>query len=156
MADQDQWHFCKNCGVMHWAPAKGVCVQGGPHVAQGFNFNLPNNVPEVAFTQKGWRFCSQCAGLFYGPDGPGGRCAKGGPHQNKDAHPADFVLLHDRPEEPGFQGKWFFCRNCHLMTYGPVTGHCIAEKAAGSTIIGHDPTGSFPFVLPIKASGWID
>jgi len=143
MPSQDQWHFCKKCGVMHFA--KGPCVQGGQHEAQGFNFNLPHSIPEAPFTQRGWRFCNECHGLFF--EGIPGRCIKdGGPHTNRGS--VDFVLTHSRAEAPGEQGKWFFCRNCGLMNFGPFDGHCIAEK--DHEIIGHDDTRSFEFNLPHK------
>jgi hypothetical protein len=47
MSEQDQWHFCKKCAVMHFAPSKGPCVAGGEHEAQGFNFKLPHGIPEA-------------------------------------------------------------------------------------------------------------
>lgn len=169
MADQDLWYYCKNCAVIHWAGSseRGMCVHAnnGPHVAQGFNFNLPNNIPEAPFTQPGWRFCSQCYGLFYSQDAsPQGRCAKGGPHRNNDKSPADFVLPQGLPvppntEPPGMQRRWFYCTNCHLMNYGPADGHCIAEKDPSGGVLGHvDGNGSVEFFLPHKpkASGWID
>lgn len=81
MANQDQWHFCKKCGVMQFA--QGPCVQGGQHEAQGSNFNLPHSIPEAPFTQRGWRFCNECHGLFF--DGVPGKCEgnAGGPHTNR-------------------------------------------------------------------------
>ena len=36
---------------------KGVCDKGGGHVAQGFLFVLPHDVPAAAGTQPAWRFC---------------------------------------------------------------------------------------------------
>src|SRR5665213_411638 len=147
MAEQDQWHFCKKCGVMHYAPAKGPCVAGGQHEAQGFNFTLPNDIPEAPFTQQNWRYCSECHGLFYG--GNPGRCIKGGGHKNNGS--ANFVLTHSVPEAPGKQGKWFCCTNCSLMNYGPFNGHCIVEQDPNGGILGHDPTRSFDFTLPHTA-----
>jgi hypothetical protein len=144
MAEQDRWHFCKKCGVMHFAPSKGPCVAGDEHEAQGFNFTLPHGIAEAPFTQRDWRFCRKCHGLFFG--GNPGRCIKGGGHDGKDSF--DFVLTHSVPEAPGKQGKWFFCRNCSLMNFGPFNGRCIAEKLPGSAIRGHDDVGSFEFTLP--------
>jgi hypothetical protein len=151
MPDQPQWHFCKKCGVMHYAPAKGPCVVNGQHEAQGFNFNLPYDNPEVANTQAFWRYCNVCHGLFYnGPDGKVvGRCINGRGHTNSGSF--NFVLRHSLPEAPGMQGKWFYCRNCGLMNYGPFIGHCIVEKDPGGGVIGHDDTQSFDFTLPHTA-----
>jgi hypothetical protein len=143
MSEQDQWHFCKKCAVMHFAPSKGPCVAGGEHEAQGFNFKLPHGIPEAPFTQRDWRFCSECHGLFFG--GNPGRCINGGGHRSEGSF--DFVLPHSIPA-PGKQGKWFFCKNCSLMNFGPANGHCVVEKDPSSPIIGHDDNDSFEFILP--------
>jgi hypothetical protein len=146
MGEQDQWHFCKKCSVMHFA-STGPCVEGGQHESQGFNFNLPFDIPETPFTQRNWRFCSECHGLFFG--GNPGRCINGGGHKGQGS--VDFVLTHSRPEAPGTQGKWFFCKNCSLMNFGPFNGHCIVEKDPSSPIIGHDDNDSLEFTLPFAA-----
>ena len=142
MATQSRWHFCKKCAVMHFA--KGPCVAGGEHEAQGFNFKLRHSVPETRSTQRDWRFCKECHGLFFA--GMPGRCIAGGAHTNQGS--LDFVLPHSRPEGQGKQGKWFFCSNCSLMNFAPNLGKCIAETLPGSPIIGHHDVNSFEFVLP--------
>ena len=60
-------------------------------------------------------------------------------------------MTNNRPEAPGEQGKWFFCRNCGLMNFGPFNGHCIVEKDPNSGIIGHDDTDCRDFNLPHTA-----
>ena len=144
MANQDQWRFCRNCGVMHFA--QGPCVVAdGQHAARGFNFNLPHSIPEAPSTQRGWRFCHECHGLFH--DDAAGKCKGngGGPHTNQGS--VNFVLPHSRPAGPFEQGKWFPCKNCGLMNFGPIPGHCIVEGPS-SGIIGHDPDPRIEFILP--------
>jgi hypothetical protein len=156
MGDQNQWHHCQLCQNMYYglghapghAPA-GVCVDdvfGGTHSAQGFEFNLPFvDGPEAPFTQANWFFCRKCACMFFvTPGGDAGTCAAdGGPHDSTGSF--NFHLPHDVPEgstPAGFtQANWRFCRKCHVLFFGGNPGQC---KLGG----GHDPNGSFNFVLP--------
>ena len=146
---QDQWHFCKKCGVLQWHPAgqaPGPCYPTGQHEPQGFNFTLPFDKPEGPNDKAHWRFCQNCHGL-YDETGPKQPCIAGGNHvaAKNGITSANFVLRNGLPEIPSFQGKWFCCGNCSMMSYGPVVGHCIAEKTG--EILGHDNINSPEYTL---------
>jgi len=45
-------------------------------------------------TQSGWRYCSQCTSLFYGPGVARSMCPRGGQHDGSQSH--DYVLGFDQ------------------------------------------------------------
>lgn len=56
--------------------------------ADWFN-NVSGNTPPPPITpgmQSGWRFCSKCKGLFYGPEQYSSHCPAGGPHDGSHSH----------------------------------------------------------------------
>ncbi|MEV0050643.1 CAP domain-containing protein [Saccharopolyspora shandongensis] len=77
------------------AGPRGRCPVDGAHDAYGFKFVLPHDVPEAPWSQQGWRFCSQCWGMFYEGDqaGAGTHCPVGGAHA-ASASDFKFVLPH--------------------------------------------------------------
>jgi hypothetical protein len=138
---QGNWRYCQNCHSMFYNgfSSTGVCVHGGGHVAAGFNFDLPHDIPSTASTQEQWRFCKNCFVMFYNGDTDKGTCATGG------GHVADgyvFVLPHDIPSTTSTQDQWRYCSKCHTMFYDgyPDKGLCALSG-------GHVSSG-FNFVLP--------
>ena len=81
-ATQDSWRYCRKCHVMFYDgfPNKGRCAAGGGHVAQGFNFVLPHDVPPHGVVQAAWRYCDKCHAMFYDGYPNKGRCAAVGGH----------------------------------------------------------------------------
>jgi len=146
--DQPKWHFCENCSVMFFGGDNvdgGVCIRGGTHIAQGFEFTLPFSdapPPEAPNTQANWGFCHKCGSLAFVPVDDGnvlpGVCVRGGYHDLTGSF--NFHLPHDIPEAPSTQQNWRFCRKCGLMFFGGNPGRCVKGG-------GHDGTGSFNFVL---------
>ena len=69
---QAAWRFCQQCMAMFFdgdPTHKGACPStGGPHVAQGFIFVLPHDIPETPTDQGFWRFCGKCMALFFDLD----------------------------------------------------------------------------------------
>jgi hypothetical protein len=141
MAQQGEWRFCHKCNDLFFNgfPAKGTCSAGGGHEASGFNFLLPNNVPESANAQKNWRFCHKCNAMYFDGFATKGHCPAGGAHE---AAGLNFVLPHDLPASPTAQAAWRFCRKCNAMYFDGFTtkGRCAAGGA-------HEAAG-FNFVLP--------
>ncbi len=81
-ATQDAWRYCRKCHLMFYDgfPNKGRCAAGGGHVAQGFNFVLPHDVPPRGVVQAAWRYCDKCHALFYDGYPNKGRCPAIGGH----------------------------------------------------------------------------
>jgi hypothetical protein len=147
---QTQWRFCTKCSNMNFNNGvPGVCLAGGDHRQQGFDFGLPFGVPEGAVHERHFFFCKKCHCLFQEKDfGSGddlGRCGGGGQHDRTDS--TEFVLPHDTAVTVG-QDKWVVCVNCHVLFFGPAANQkCIANS------LGHNPgQGNFPdFNVPHTA-----
>jgi hypothetical protein len=82
---QAHWRFCVQCMAMFFngfPDRKGACpATGGPHVAEGFMFVLPHDIPETPTDQGAWRFCEKCMALFFDGDPANkGVCDAGGGH----------------------------------------------------------------------------
>jgi hypothetical protein len=96
---QKNWRFCYQCFGMFYdadnqRDSNIRCPAGGFHRAYGYNFVLPHDVAEGPNTQKNWRFCPQCFGMFY--DAPNqremkNRCPASDFHR---PYGANFVLPH--------------------------------------------------------------
>ena len=76
---QPDWRFCGKCHGLFYAPdaAHSVCPRdGGVHLAQGWNFVLPNDHQGAtpATGQPEWRFCANCKSLFWNGDAYKGVC----------------------------------------------------------------------------------
>ena len=144
-ATQDQWRFCRKCNALFFNgyPQKGRCAAGGGHVAQGYNFVLPHEVPESPHAQGAWRFCSKCSVMFFDGYPQKGNCPAGGGHT---AAGFVFVLPHDIPVSGLVQGAWRFCNKCHAMFYDGFNnkGRC---PAGG----GHVAQG-YNFVLRFRGN----
>jgi hypothetical protein len=105
MTEQPDWRFCENCQTIFYDgfPNKGLYPAAprtpggklgliGPHVAQGFNFNLPYDAPETGSAQTAWRYCTKCGAMFYDGFPDKGYCMGGGGHE---AAGYNFTLPHD-------------------------------------------------------------
>lgn len=83
--DQGAWRFCEKCESMFFdgRPDKGVCPvgEGEVHRAQGLVFVLPHDVRETPGTQRAWRFCMDCAAMFYNGRPDKGVCPTGNGHR---------------------------------------------------------------------------
>jgi hypothetical protein len=108
--------YCNNCHVMFYDgyAQKGVCPGGGGHVAIGYYFGLPYDVPATSNDQSEWRYCTRCHAMFYNGYVQKGVCLSGGGHF---AEGYGFVLPHDVPETPTQQTDWWYCRKCHVLFF---------------------------------------
>jgi hypothetical protein len=79
MGMQLDWRFCQKCHVMFFDgyPDKGQCGATGAHVAQGYMFALPHDIPPAPQSQDAWRYCGKCHAMFYDGYPDKGRCDAG-------------------------------------------------------------------------------
>ena len=71
--------------------------------------------------QWGWRFCTNCRSLFYGPEQSNSVCPTGGEHQMGGA-PGDVSsvgLMFNQPATPNLQTEWRYCDRCRGLFYNP-------------------------------------
>jgi hypothetical protein len=104
----------------------GACPAGGGHDGlQSGDYTLVNEL-NIANTptpgQHGWRFCSNCFGLFFSYPSLGtptpGKCPAGGGHaalvtyeEATEVFFGDYPLTYTGPSSPGEHG-WRFCSKC--------------------------------------------
>jgi hypothetical protein len=132
VAGQPDWQFCLRCSALFWngdPDFKGRCANEGTHdtFGLGLNFSLPF-VPTTVQGQVGWRFCGQCASLFWTDDqGVTGSCPAGGSHW-----PAGWTfVIPVTPAATGGQPDWRFCGNCHGLFWDGEASKGVCVRAAG-------------------------
>ncbi len=85
---QASWRFCGKCSTMFFDgyPQKGACpgaakkIKIDGHVAAGYNFILPHDIPASTNSQTTWRFCNKCNTMFFDGYPQKGVCSVGGAH----------------------------------------------------------------------------
>ncbi|MET9913485.1 hypothetical protein ABZZ74_43165 [Streptomyces sp. NPDC006476] len=150
MGMQLDWRFCQKCNVMFFDgfPDKGSCAAEGPHVASGFVFALPHDIPPAPKSQAAWRYCAKCHAMFYDGFPQKGACpTDGGGHA---AAGYGFVLPHDVPPTGNAQDAWRYCGKCSAMFYDgfPGKGRCDGG--------GEHVAQGFVFVLPHDVPASLD
>lgn len=65
-------------------------------------------------TQRNWRWCSKCQGMWFGGNAAG-PCPAGGTHTK--AGSGNYSLLHNATGAPG-QSNWRWCSKCQGMWFG--------------------------------------
>ncbi|HWU89046.1 MAG TPA: hypothetical protein VN253_17395 [Kofleriaceae bacterium] len=140
---QNAWRYCGKCHGMFFDgyPDKGRCPDEGPrgHVAAGYDFVLPHDVPGTPNAQNAWRYCDKCHGIFFDGYPNKGCCAAGGGHE---AAGYEFVLPHDVPGTPNAQNAWRYCDKCHGMFFDGYPDKGVCPIGGGHEAIGYE------FVLP--------
>ena len=97
-------------------------------------------------SQAGWRWCSRCQGLFYGPLVAGSSCPSGGPHADPSVSgSSNYVLRLGVPEQAGMQSGWRWCNNCQSLFFGPM--HAQSACPAGGAHASPDVSGSANYSL---------
>jgi hypothetical protein len=165
---QGNWRHCGQCAGIFWAgPAQahppiypnrpaGHCPAGGPHVAGNatagspklYAFVLPHNISAGERSQRDWRYCGRCAGLFWAGHPSGGVCPVGPGGHQAGAGPAapgfDFVLPHIGPGEDRFHERdWRFCARCFQLVF---TGYADNFGGVSSTVVR---TADHPFLAGV-------
>jgi hypothetical protein len=150
MGMQTEWRYCQNCHVMFFDgyTPKGNCAAGGGHVAQGYMFALPHDIPTTQNSQDLWRFCQKCHAMFFDGYPQKGACpTDGGGHV---AQGYMFALPHDVPPTGNAQDAWRYCQKCHAMFFDGY-----ADKGRCDTGGGHEAQG-YIFVLPHDVPASLD
>ncbi len=93
------------------------------HVALGWNYLLPHDMPPSPWAQGDWRYCTKCHVMFFDGYADKGTCPAGGKHHADGYH---FVPTHDAGSDG--QPHWRYCHKCHSMFYNGTSdkGTCPA------------------------------
>eukprot|EP01097_Dermamoeba_algensis_P003790 TRINITY_DN2580_c0_g1_i1.p1 TRINITY_DN2580_c0_g1~~TRINITY_DN2580_c0_g1_i1.p1 ORF type:complete len:196 (-),score=41.25 TRINITY_DN2580_c0_g1_i1:46-600(-) len=104
--------------------------------------------------QEGWRWCSLCSVLYYGPNA-NGHCpaSNNGPHNPNGS--GDYSVSHnDKIHDTNHQQEnWRWCSHCANLHFAPEHGHCIRGAP-------HNTDGSGHYILAHQAvpdhaqAGW--
>jgi hypothetical protein len=101
--------------------AGAAAATGGLIAATG----SPAAAAPPAGVQDSWRYCSKCKGLYYnGQQAGNGVCPAGGGHD--PGLSGNYRLFHDFAADTLSQSGWRYCRKCHGLAFGQVTGVCPA------------------------------
>ena len=121
-----------------------------PHVAYR---GTDDQVHEIRWPahQSGWRSCSTCQGLYYGPGVAASRCPGGGTHVAPNPFSLDYGLPFNLPSEPDHQTDWRWCSRCQGLFYGP--GFAVSHCPAGGQHTAAAESGSFEYSLPHSQRG---
>jgi hypothetical protein len=98
-----------------------------------------------AMDQRGWYWCAQCYGLWFGGAGAAGVCPKpavpGGGHTR--AGSGEYIVLHGLT---GFAGQagWTWCRNCQVLWLATGSGFNRCPAVPGP----HVGDGSYNYQVP--------
>jgi hypothetical protein len=94
-------------------------------------------------TQRNWRWCSKCQGLWFGPNQATSNCPQGGTHSLTGS--GNYSLANN---VGAGQASWRWCNKCQGLWFGPnqATSNC----PQGGT---HSLTGSGNYRIPIVTSG---
>lgn len=88
-------------------------------------------------TQRNWRWCSKCQGLFFGGNA-GSKCPVGGSHIKIGS--GNYSLVHNATSAPG-QSNWRWCSKCQGLWFGGNP----AGKCPGGGV--HTKVGSGNYTL---------
>lgn len=90
-------------------------------------------------TQRNWRWCSKCQGMWFGGN-PAGPCPAGGKHTKTGS--GNYSLVHQATSAPG-QSNWRWCSKCQGLWFGgnPAgpcpTGGKHTKSGSGNYTIAH-------------------
>jgi hypothetical protein len=148
---QGNWRHCARCAALFWGGGRGegtagTCPAGGAHVAgngpvkptDDFTFVLSHDVPDEGSSQRDWRFCGKCHGLFWAGHPTGGSCpVDGAGHVAGDGPGApgfDFALRYIGTGEDAFHndGGWRFCARCFELVW---TGRADRLSGIAPTVV---------------------
>ncbi|MDQ3914986.1 MAG: hypothetical protein M3323_06585 [Actinomycetota bacterium] len=92
-------------------------------------------------TQRNWRWCNKCQGLWFGPNQATSNCPEGGTHSLTGS--GNYSLVVNAAATPvNHQAAWRWCNKCQGLWFGPnqATSNC----PEGGT---HSLTGSGNYAL---------
>lgn len=94
-------------------------------------------------TQRNWRWCSKCQGMWFGGN-PAGPCPAGGNHIKTGS--GNYSLVTNATSAPG-QANWRWCSKCQGLWFG---GNPPGPCPAGGN---HIKTGSGNYTIPLAGAG---
>jgi hypothetical protein len=148
---QNLWRWCKKCQGLHYIsngdhPVFHACPAGDLHSADDSIAYLPVFNAPTASGQHGWRWCSKCFGMFFGPGQSASHCPLGGTHDGGGS--GDYAFTLNDPAVAG-QSQWRWCQKCQGLFYGPNQGtsHCPAGGA-------HDGSASGNYTLHLEGDNY--
>ena len=94
-------------------------------------------------TQRNWRWCSKCQGMWFGGN-PAGPCPAGGNHIKTGS--GNYSLVHSATSAPG-QSNWRWCSKCQGLWFG---GNPPGPCPGGGN---HIKTGSGNYTIPLTGAG---
>ena len=90
---QHLWRWCNRCGSLYYSGATGrpsICAAGEAHDGHASaDYSLAMNVAPNFLGERGWKWCSKCAGLFHSQVSAN-RCPAGQAHDGGSS--ADYAL----------------------------------------------------------------
>lgn len=131
----------ENSDIVAWSDDSAIIEHGG-HLATDLDFTLPVS-PGAGNGQNGWRFCTQCHGLFW----PGARSVCPKTLSDHNAAGLVFWLPYAPTAIPG-QSDWRFCIRCSgLFWAGDPYTHGVCPASGPHVFAGEN------FVLPTGGDG---
>jgi hypothetical protein len=94
-------------------------------------------------TQRNWRWCSKCQGMWFGGN-PAGPCPAGGNHTKTGS--GNYSLVQGATSAPG-QANWRWCGKCQGLWFG---GNPPGPCPGGGN---HIKTGSGNYSIPLAGAG---
>ncbi len=143
---QRGWRWCSKCQGLWFGPnqAASNCPEGGQHSSSGSgNYSLLSQAsPVPANHQAGWRWCSKCQGLWFGPNQAASNCPEGGQHSLTGS--GNYALGHNIGAG---QSQWRWCSKCQGLWFGPNQSSSNCPEGGQ-----HSSSGSGNYRLPIVVS----
>ncbi len=145
---QSQWWYCDRCKGLHFMghqDSPGACPAGGHHntLSPGVSdYRLRLNDAQAP-GQKGWKWCRNCQGLFFGVNQSSSRCPAGVAHEGSQS--GDYTL-NNGPRAAYEDDNWRWCHKCQGLFFGGATktpSKCPAGNA-------HEGAGSGTYALPFR------
>jgi endonuclease/exonuclease/phosphatase family metal-dependent hydrolase len=161
---EDDWRFCNNCYSLFWRQGDNHCPANdggrGPHYypeGGSFNYALVHDMApgdhneNIYHYQSGWRWCSNCGGLFYEPEAKNSICPA--TNSNHNFWVENYALLYDCNSPTSHsQDGWRYCTKCKGLFFGGFIGKgvCPVTDANGNQ---HEYIESwFNYILPYVTS----
>jgi hypothetical protein len=83
---QANWLWCRKCQGLFYGPNvnSSRCPASPPSGhhdgSTSYNYDVAYNIASTSSFQINWRWCSNCQGMWYGPNGSSSKCPTGDPH----------------------------------------------------------------------------
>jgi hypothetical protein len=159
------WGWCVYCSVMWWVKGQTHSACPSEYATDGLhwvgagnhNYELNTNRPGLnsqSNPQPGWRWCSNCQGLFWGQSGSvcqGNQLFDGGlgPHAfgSGTSYDLDWTAPGPSSGKSNPQQYWSWCDDCHLLFYE-------GELPSGPVGVCPEGSGHAPGSITVYSAWW--